>query len=129
MSEPNADLAKLLVRYAAAFERADAEAMVDCYALPYLVVRDDANIPVLDAEQARADVAWLLDRYRSDGFARAPFFIRGLDTFSDVLRTVRVRWALQREDKSLLRDVECTYLIRGLGDEMRFVGVINPSGG
>ncbi len=128
MSEVNADLARLLLRYAAALERADADEMVSCYAIPYVVVRDDGNVPVLDRDKARADVAGLLDSYRADGFSRAPFFIRGLETFSDELRQVRVRWALQREDKTMLRDIDCTYLVRGRGEQMRFVGVINPSG-
>jgi hypothetical protein len=129
MSEVNSELARLLLRYAAAFERGDAAAMVACYALPYVVIRDDRSVPVIDESQARADVSWMLERYRGEGFARAPFFIKGLEELSGGLRTVRVLWALQREDKSMLREFEHTYVVRGRGDEMRFAGVINPSGG
>ncbi len=113
-------------RYRGAFERADVDALVDCFAFPVQIVtvtQDGASISIADAGDWPGVLARLLGAYRRLGVASIVLQEMELHEPIGAVAVVRVRWALERADGGAVYDFTGTYTVASMDGRHRIVAL------
>jgi ketosteroid isomerase-like protein len=109
---PRPEITDFLDRYADALAAGDLPGIVACYAVPALVVGDDAAIPVAEAGQVEAAFAGAADAYRAQGLVGIRPELRAVEPLTPNLTLVDVGWAYLDEAGAARRHSSCRYLLR-----------------
>ena len=81
-----------LERYGAAIGSGDLDTAATCWAVPALILADEGAIPVESRDEIEAFFGQAVAAYRSEGLVETRPEIERIETLSDRLVSVDVRW-------------------------------------
>jgi hypothetical protein len=114
----------LLEQYGRAFARADAQALVGCFAFPLQVISvadGGASHSIASAEEWPGVVERLLGAYRRLGVTDCVPLAVEVPTLMDAVAVVRVNWALRRQNGERVYDFTAVYTLVLIGGRFRIV--------
>jgi hypothetical protein len=85
-------ISRLLERYGAALSSGDIQVVVDCWAMPALVLADQGAIAVTEAAQVEAFFGQAVEAYRAQGLISTRPELERVEMLTERLAAVDVRW-------------------------------------
>lgn len=95
--------------YAERYMASDADAVTAMYEVPMLAVREGVAIHLGDHDAAWKHLSDLMEAYRNAGAARAVIADVNSITLGRSSRLTTVRWNVQSDDGTVLRDFATSY--------------------
>jgi ketosteroid isomerase-like protein len=95
--------------YTERYMASDVDAIAAVYEAPFLAVRDNRPIHLLDREAVREHLAGLMEAYRNAGAKSATIADLQVTQLDDASAIATVRWNALSEDRALLRDFTVSY--------------------
>jgi hypothetical protein len=109
-------ISRLLERYGAALSSRDIQVVVDCWAMPALVLADHGAIAVTEAAQVEAFFAQAGEAYRAQGLMSTRPELERVEMLTERLAAVDVRWPTF-DAEGVERASELSHYIVHLGDD------------
>jgi ketosteroid isomerase-like protein len=95
--------------YAERYMASDVDAIAAIYEAPFLAVRENRPIHLLDREAVREHLASLMEAYRNAGAKSATIADLQVTQLDGASAIATVRWNALSEDRALLRDFTVSY--------------------
>src|SRR5919106_783923 len=95
--------------YTERYMASDVDAIAAVYEVPFLGVRENRPIHLLDREAVREHLAGLMEAYRNAGAKRATIADLQVTQLDGASAIATVRWNALSEDRALLRDFSVSY--------------------
>lgn len=95
--------------YAERYLASDVDAIAAVYEAPFLAVRENRPIHLLDREAVRGHLAGLMEAYRNAGAKHATIADLQVMQLDGASAIATVRWNALSEDRGLLRDFTVSY--------------------
>jgi len=113
---------RLFNRYVDAFLRQDPAAVVEFYAYPVTVYKEDGVAVVLDEQAFTDNLLNLFEVYLKLGVAGIEFEIDAVDRLNTGLQLYSVKWVFLKENRTEIYSATVRYLVRNA--DTKIVGLI-----
>lgn len=122
------DIQAFFHSYAKAFVSLDANALVDLYTMPLLLVHQDEPHFFSTIEQLSENMVGLVEAYRTIGLNRAEFEVLSCTTLSGKVTQVHVQWSLYKGDQDRFSYFDCFYhLLEDKNGVLKVLTCVNAS--
>lgn len=110
-----------MLRYAAAWDAYDLEAILDAYHTPCAIYKDGVQIANPDEVTKRRYFGDLLDRYRGSGVVGSEMSGFSVHDLGHNSALVTVRWTSRRADRSVASDYLDSYHFGRIGEAWKIL--------
>lgn len=111
-------------RYSKAYSNHDVGAIVDCFAIPSIVMTDSKKIIFIKEDMLQDKIDAVICRYEELGIRRAEAEIAQVLTLSATMRFCNVDWLFYSAEDELLFECEASYTLQVEDDVFKIVALV-----